>query len=365
MGKPAVNHRGPEFKAVMRELSKDLKEIFQTKNEVLILTSSGTGAMEAAVANFLSPGEKALLLSVGQFGERFKKICQIYGVQVIAPDFTWGTAADPQIVAEILASDTSQEIKAILVQHNETSTGVLNDIAAISKARGSHPAIIIVDSISGMAAAPLKTDEWNLDVVITGSQKALMLPPGLALISVGPRAWEAAAKSKNPRHYFDLQAASKEQEQWQTPYTPAVSLIYGLQEAARMVMEEGLEACMARHVFCRDIVRAGIKALGLELLTSEEVASPSITAVKVPQGFKFGDIAGPLREKHQVVVAGGLGKMEDSVIRIGHMGYVQIGDLLTGLSSLELVLQDLQIPVQPGAGMMAAQRVILGRRGLP
>ncbi|MEW6662569.1 MAG: pyridoxal-phosphate-dependent aminotransferase family protein [Bacillota bacterium] len=362
MGAPAINHRGPEFKTLLQEVSKSLKEIYQTQNDVLVLTSSGTGAMEAAVANFLFPGDKALVLSVGQFGDRFKKICKIYGIEVIAPEFTWGTAVDPRVVADTLAADTSREIKAVLVQHNETSTGVLNDIAAISKAKGDHPALLIVDSISGLAAAPLKTDEWNLDVVISGSQKAFMLPPGLAMVSVSPRAWEKAAQNKSPRYYFDLVAARDNLAQSQTPYTPAVSLFKGLYESLKMVKEEGLEACLARHAFYRDVVRAGVRALGLELLAPDGIASPAVTAVRVPAGLKPSDITKPLREKYNVILAGGQGKLKEEVFRIGHLGYVQLTDLLAALAALELVMQELNLPVRPGAGVAAAQQVILARR---
>lgn len=364
MGRPAVNHRGPDFKAVLQEVTRGLKDVFQTGNDVLVLTSSGTGAMEAAVVNFLSPGDKALVLSVGQFGDRFKKICKTYGIEVIAPEFAWGTAVAPHKVEEVLTADTSHEIKAVLVQHNETSTGVLNDIASISRARGDHPALMIVDAISGLAAAPLKTDAWGLDVVVAGSQKAFMLPPGLAMVSVGPRAWERAVNNKSPKYYFDLQAARDNLTQSQTPYTPAVSLFMGLLESLKMIQEEGQNECLSRHVFYRDVVRAGVKALGLELLAPDTIASPAVTAVRVPPGFKAGDISRPLRDKYQVIVAGGQGKLKEEIFRIGHLGYVQLTDLLAALSALELVMQDLNLPVRPGAGVAAAQQVILaGRSG--
>ncbi|KKM11551.1 class V aminotransferase [Clostridiales bacterium PH28_bin88] len=361
MGAPAINHRGPEFKALIQEVTVGLKEVYQTKSDVVVLSSSGTGAMEAAVANFLSPGDKALVVSIGNFGERFKKLCKIYGVDLEAMDFPWGTAADPQAVARRLAEDTGHQIKAVLVQYNETSTGVLNDIKAISEARGNHPALLIVDAISALAAAELKTDEWNLDVVISGSQKAFMIPPGLAMVSVNARAWEVAAENTNRKFYFDLQAARDSLKSGQTPYTPAVSLFVGLREALRMMLEEGLPAMLARHALYRDMVRAGVKSLGLELLAGDAVASPAVTAIKVPAGFKPADINKRMREKYGVVLAGGQGKLKEDIFRIGHLGYVQPVDLFAAFAALELVLKELGIPVTLGAGVAAVQQVLAER----
>lgn len=363
MSAPAIDHRGPEFKALISEVTEGVKQIYQTQNDLLILTASGTGGMEAAVTNFLSPGEKALVVSIGAFGDRFVKICRAYEVEVEVLAYEWGTAARAEDVAERLSRDKDGEIKAILVQHNETSTGVLNDIEAISKARGDHPALLIVDAISGLVAADLKTDAWGLDVVISGSQKAFMIPPGLAMVSVSSRAWEAAERCKNRRYYFDLKAAKEFLAKGQTPFTPAVSVLFGLREALKMLLAEGLEKAFARHRLYRDMIRAGVRALGLELLAADEVASPAVTAVKTPSGLTPKDIRAPLREKFGIVTAGGQGKLSDSIFRFGHLGYVDPTDLLSALAALEMVLTEKGLPVTPGSGVAAAEAVLRAYTG--
>ncbi|MBC7341359.1 MAG: alanine--glyoxylate aminotransferase family protein [Clostridia bacterium] len=358
IGAPMINHRGPAFKAMLEEITGELKEIFQTQNDVLILTCSGTGGMEAAVANTLSPGDKALVISIGAFGERFAKICKAYGVQAEVLDYPWGTAANPDDIARRLAEDQGHEIRAILVQHNETSTGVLNDLEAISKARGDHPALLIVDSVSGMVAADIKTDAWGLDVVITGAQKAFMIPPGLAMVSVSSRAWERIEACRNSRFYFDFKAYKEFYSIGQTPFTPAVATIYGLYEALKMLKEEGLSKAQERHALYRAMVRAGVRALGLELVASDAVASPAVTTVRAPSGISPGTITRLMREKYNVVIAGGQGKLKDTTFRIGHLGYVQVTDLLAAIAALELVLEECGLTIERGAGVRAAQEVI-------
>lgn len=362
MARPAINHRGPEFAELLHEVTTGLKDVFQTQNDVVILTASGTGGMEAAVANLLSPGEKALAVTVGAFGERFIKIACSFEVEVEVMAFPYGQAADPEAIAARLAKDIRREIKAILVQHNETSTGVLNDIRAISEARGGHPALLVVDTISGLIAADLPVDAWGVDVAIAGSQKAFMLPPGLTMLSLNERAWEAVERCTNRRYYLDLKAARNYGARGQTPYTPAVSLLFGLKEALQMVAEETLPGSFRRHALLRDMVRAGLRALGLELLAADEVASPSVTAVKVPEGLKPSAITGPLREKHGVVVAGGQGQAKDSIFRIGHLGYVNCNDILAGLAALEEVLGELGLRSPDGAGVAAALKVYRERQ---
>ncbi len=357
MAVPIIQHRGPEFKELLWEVTDGIKEIYQTNNDLLILTASGTGGMEAAVANFLSNGDKALVISVGAFGERFKKICSTFGVVYDSLDFEWGRAADPELVSEKLREDKNHKIKAVLCQHSETSTGVLNDIEKISRACQDHPALLIVDAISGLGAADLKTDAWNLDVVISGSQKSFMVPPGLATISVSGRAWEAAQKCNNKCYYFNLKQAKNFFEQGQTPFTPAVSVFLGLRESLKMMREEGLPAVINRHYRYRDMVRAGIRAMGLEPLVDESVASPALTSVKAPPGVKPQVIRQKLLAEHNVVVAGGQGKLADSIFRIGHLGFIQPGDIFSGLASLELVIRDLGVELEMGSSVKAAQEV--------
>lgn len=358
MARPAINHRGPEFKALWAEVTSGLKDVFQTRAEVVILTASGTGGMEAAVANLISPGEKVLVVTIGAFGERFVQICRAFNVEAEVVAFPYGQAADPEVIAERLAADTGHEIKAILVQHNETSTGVLNDIQAISRARGDHPALLIVDSISGLAAADLPMDAWHIDVIIAGSQKAFMLPPGLTMLAVGERAWQAAEKCSNQRFYLDIKKARNSGLKGQTPFTPAVPLLYGLQESLRLLKAETLAGSYARHALMRDMVRAGVRALGLKLLADEAIASPAVTAVCVPEGMKPADIINPLRERFGVVVAGGQGAVKDQVFRIGHLGYVSFNDILAGLAALEAVLADAGVPVTRGAAVAAASTIL-------
>lgn len=362
MARPAISHRGPEFKSLLDEVTSGLKEVFQTTSDVVVLTSSGTGGMEAAVTNLISPGEKALVVTIGAFGERFVKICRAFGVEAEVMAFPYGHPADPRAVADRLKADTKYEIKAVLVQHNETSTGVLNDIQAISRARGNHPALLIVDSISGLVAADLPMDEWKIDVIIAGSQKAFMLPPGLAMLAVNERAWQAAENCVNRRYYLDIIAAKDSAKKGATPYTPAVSLLYGLKESLKIIQEQTLEGSFNRHALMRDMVWAGLKALGLKPLADAKAASPAVTAVVVPEGMKPGDITNPLREKHGVVVAGGQGSVKDKIFRIGHLGYTGLEDILTGFAALEAVLSEAGLRVNDGAAVAAARKVM--REGL-
>lgn len=356
-----INHRGPDARQLFEEVTEGTKKILQTKNDNFLLTCSGSGGMEAAVANVMSPGEKALVASVGSFGNRFAEICRVFNVKVDLLDYPWGTAVNPDDIAMRLEADTQHEIKAIFVQHNETSTGVLNDIKAISEARGNHPALLVVDAVSGLATANLPVDEWNLDVVIWGSQKAYMVPPGLAGVCVSPRAWEAIEKSTNSRYYFDLRLAKKYYQMGQTPFTPALSVLFGMQESLKIMLGEGLPNIFRRHAMYRDIVWAAAEALNLEMLASREFASPSVTAIKAPEGIEAGDIIKGLLNDFNVVVAGGQGKLKGKIFRIGHLGYVDGLDLLSGISALEITLNRLGWPIEIGSGLKAAEQVIRGR----
>jgi aspartate aminotransferase-like enzyme len=359
LAKPMINHRGPEFKKLFSELSSGLKEVFQTKNEVIIFPSAGTGGMEAAVANFISPGEKVLVVSIGNFGDRFAKIASRFGAQVEKLDFTWGTAADPAILADRLEKDTAKEIKAIYVTHNETSTGVTNDLKALREAAGDHPALFIVDSVSGLGAMELDTDGWKLDVVVAGSQKSFMIPPGLSFIAVSERAWEVAEKCTNARYYWDILEARKYAAKGQTPYTPALPQLTGLAESLQMILNEGLPNVFARHRRMRDMVRAGVRTLGLELLAKDEIASSAVTAVMAPPGIEADTIRNLLREKFNVIVAGGQNQLKNKIFRIGHLGYVQELDILTVIAALEMTLVTCGYKVNLGQGVRAAQEILL------
>ncbi len=360
LGKPAVGHRTPAFNELIKDVSAQLQTIYQTKNEVLTLTSSGTGAMEAAVANFVNAGDKVLVMENGNFGERWGKIAGRYGVDVEVISGTWGEQANPQTLRERIAQDTQQKIKAVFVTHNETSTGVLNDIKALRDAMQDHPALFIVDSISGMAVSPLPVDEWKLDVVVSGSQKAYMLPPGLAFISVSPKAWAVCEKVTSPRFYFDLRAARKNLlEKSTTPYTPATSLIVALKETLGIMQEEGLENIYERHAFYKTLVRTAVKALGMEPLTSDEAASNAVTAVKKPGDLDVKKITKLMRDKHNVLIAGGQGKLQTEIFRIGHLGYVHVNDIIMTIAALERTLKELGMDIQLGQGVAAVQELLV------
>ena len=356
-----INHRGPEAKEIYDEVTEGIKRIMQTENDVFILTASGTGGMEAAVANVLSPGEKTLVATVGSFGDRFIEICQAFNVKTEVLKYPWGMPVNPQDIADRLQADKAREIKAVLLQHNETSTGVLNDVEAISRARGDHPALFIVDAVSGLATTDLQVDNWNLDIVICGSQKAFMVPPGIAAVSVSPRAWEAVDKCTNSRLYFDLRRAKKSFDIGQTPFTPALSVLFGMRESLKMMLDEGLPKIFARHRMYRDIIWSAAKAINLEMLAPREAASPSVTAIKTPKGLKAKDITGGMLRDFNVVIAAGQGRLKDDIFRIGHLGYVDGLDLLAGISALEMTLFRLGAEVGIGSGAQAAEQVLRGR----
>ena len=285
MTRPVINHRGRQFEELLRGVTAGLQQVFGTRQEVLTFPASGTGMMEAAVVNFLSPGDKVLAVTIGVFGDRFAEIASRFGLDVERLVFPWGEAADPAALANRLAADQAHTIKAVFITHNETSTGVLNNLQALAAAKSRHPALLIVDAVSSLGAAELAMDEWGLDVVITGSQKALMLPPGLGFIALNERAWTAAEESRLPKFYWDVKAARNSLKKGQNPYTPAVSLLFGLQEALAMLQEEGLINNFRRHRRQADMLRDGLKALGLGLLAGDAVASPGVTAVYPPAGI--------------------------------------------------------------------------------
>ncbi len=351
---PMINHRGPEFKAALEECTEGLKRVFQTAHEMYILTASGTGGLEAAVVNMLSPGDHLLSVSIGVFGDRFADIAETYGAEVEKMDFEMGAAADPGKIQERLAGDTGKEIKAVLVTQNETSTGVTNDLAAIGPMVREHGALLLVDGISSLIAMDCRMDEWKMDVLVAGSQKAFMIPPGLCFIAINERAQAAMKQSKMPRYYFDLAKAKSYLEQGQTPWTPAVPQVFQLRAALRLLEKEGLQACFARHARLAKAAREGVKALGLKLLADESCASNAVTSVRKPEGVKVADLRKLMREKYGVVLAGGQRSLKDDVFRIGHLGYVGEADIIATLGLLGLGLKELGVKADPTAGVRAA-----------
>ncbi|MBI4492472.1 MAG: alanine--glyoxylate aminotransferase family protein [Chloroflexi bacterium] len=336
LARDMVNHRGPEFAALMRETVQILKELFRTQHDLLILTGSGTGGLEAAAVNMLSPGDKVLAVSIGYFGDRFARIAEAFGAQVRRLSFPWGQAADPEQVRAALAEDP--DLGVVLVTHNDTSTGVTNDLEALTRVVKGAGRLLLVDAVSSIGSVPLETDAWGCDVVITGSQKSWMTPPGLALVSVSPAAWEAHRRARTPRFYWDFTAHAKQVERGSTPWTPAVSAIYGLNVAVKLMQAEGLEAIFARHRRVADYARGRLRELGLRLLADERHASNTVTAFFAPEGVDQKRVLRRLREERDVVLAGGQGHLEATLMRIGHMGYVDVPAVKAALDALADVL---------------------------
>ncbi len=362
MNRPIINHRGPEFHEIMADAVKGIRKVYKTENaKIAIYPSSGTGVLEAAVSNFVSPGDKVLVCSIGNFGQRLIEIATAFEADVMKLEYEYGTAVNPEEVKKALAADVNHEIKAVLVTHNETSTGVFNDLKAISEARGNHPAILIVDSVSGLGAVNLEMDNWKLDVVLSGSQKAFMLPPGIGIMAVSEKAYAVYEKNTNSRRYYwDLGKTMKFQEKGETPFTPPVPVYFGLRESLKMLEEEGVDNALSRHMKLRNAVRAGLTALGLKLVAPDEIASPAVTAVYTPAGIAPGEIRKIMLNDYNMVISGGQGKLTDTTIRIGHLGYVRTMDLVACMAALEMTLTRLGVQVELGAGVKAMQKVIMG-----
>ena len=359
MAKPMINHRGPEFADIMNKITEQIKKVFKTEGEVFTLTSSGTGGLEAAVVNFINPGDKVLVASIGNFGERFKAIAEMFDAEVEFIDFGWGNAIDPAVIEKRLAEDTAHEIKAILCQHNETSTAITNPIEAVSAARKGHPALLIVDTVSGLGAASFDMDGWGVDVAIAGSQKAFMAPPGLAFIAANDRAMKVCEANTNRKFYFDLIKARDMQKKGQTPFTPAISVIYAVEEALEYFEEVGVDAIVEEHYKRRDLVRAGLSAMGLKLIAADDIASPAVTAVECPEGIDPNALRKILREKYNIIVAGGQGKFASTTFRVGHLGAVRLMDLFTVMVGLELALKELGADVPMGKAIRAMEEMVL------
>jgi len=359
MSKPIIGHRSEDFAAMHKEIVGKLQKLLQTQNEVFVLTHSGTGGMETAVANTVSPGDKVLALVGGKFGQRFAQLARIYGGEVDEINFDWGKPVDLGIVEAKLAANP--DIKVVLATQNETSTGVTNDIQGLGKLVAKTQAILVVDGVSGVGGIEIKVDDWNVDILCTGSQKSLMLPPGLAIVTVSAKAWDVVDKNTSPRYYFSLPAARKSYAKWNTAYTPAVSLFVGLNASLDMMLNEGFDNVYARHKLLKRATRAAVKALGLRLLTDEDCGSPVITSVLSPEGISADDIRKVLKEEFGVTFAGGQDQMKGKLFRIAHMGFADRMDVIIAIGALEMALNRIGYPVELGAGVKAAQEVFLGR----
>jgi aspartate aminotransferase-like enzyme len=341
MSGPMINHRGPEFAAMLKRVTERLKVGFQTQNDLLILTSSGTGALEAAVVNTLSPGDEVLGVTMGYFGDRFAEIAERNGAKVTRYVIEQGQAADPEEIRRLLRAHPNT--KAVLVTHNETSTGVTNDIRAIGEVVREAGPLLLVDAISSLSSIPVETDAWGLDVVLSGSQKGWMVPPGLAFVSMSERAWAANAEAKMPRYYFDLALARQYFQRGQTPATPAVSLFYALEAAFAIIEREGWPNIYERHRRIAAYTRQGLRDLGLELFADPAHASNTVTTVRLPEGVVEQEIIKTLREKYGIIIAGGQGPMTGKILRIGHLGLVSDADITAVLDALRVELAALGV----------------------
>ncbi|MBI4753169.1 alanine--glyoxylate aminotransferase family protein [Candidatus Desantisbacteria bacterium] len=351
---PIIHHRTPAYEEIFAQVNENLRYLFQTTRDVYTLASSGTGAMEAAVVNLLSAGDLALVVNAGKFGERWGKICKAYGVNTIQLNVEWGYAVTPEQIAEKLKENP--EIKVVFATLCETSTATLLPIKEIGKVVSKTDACLVVDAVSGMGVEEFKTDEWHVDVVTVGSQKGMMIPPGLGFITMSEKAWGLAAKSTLPKFYFSLAAAKKNLVNKQTPYTPAVSLIYALQQALKMMKQEGIENIWKRHQMLAEACQAGVKALGLEILSKSP--ANGVTAVVAPAEIDGKAIIKGYKEQG-IIVAGGQDHLKNKIVRIAHMGYAGTFDVLTAIAALEMILAKSTYNFDKGAGIKAAEEVFL------
>jgi aspartate aminotransferase-like enzyme len=352
MSTPIVHHRGPDFRATLARVLERLRLIARTENDVLLFTSSGTGAMESAVANVCSPGDRILVVSAGHFGERWLELGRRYGCDVVPLRYEWGETPSGEDVAAKL-----EEIggaKAVYLTHSDTSTGVVADVGEIAARASASGALVVVDAISSFAAVPVEVDAWALDIVVAGSQKALMTPPGLALAAVSPAALEAAGDAASPRFYFDWLRTREAHATSLAAFTPAVSLVIGLDTALSLLLAEGLDAAFARHVRLGRACRAGVRAMGLELFSPDEDRSAVVTAIRMPADVDSSAIVLSVRERHGVTIGGGQGRLKGKIVRIGHIGYMDLFDVGTALAALEAALVDVGADIARGVAVPAA-----------
>ena len=350
ISQPIIHHRGPDFKPIYERSLTRLREVFRTDQDVLLFGAAGTGAMESAVANLCSPGDRVLVVSAGHFGERWRSIASAYGAEVEALEYEWGEIPSAEDLAARL-----QELggaKAVFITHSETSTGVVCDLQSLAAAVSEQGALSVVDAVSSLGAVPLETDGWGLDVVVSGSQKALMTPPGLAMTSVSERAW--AGRGEAPRFYFDWERTQKGQAALNAPFTPPVSLVAGLDVALGILLDQGLDAVFERHVCLGRACREGAKAMGLELFSPDDDRSAVVTAIRAPDGIDATELVRSLRDRFGITIANGQGVLKGKIFRIGHIGYFDVFDITTALAAVEVVLADLGAELERGVAVTRA-----------
>jgi len=355
LSEPVLHHRAPDFREVYARVLGRLQDVHRTQADVLLFTCSGTGAFESAIVNLCSPGDRVLAVSAGHFGERWGTMARTFGCDVEELRYAWGETPSADDLARKLAE--LEPVSLVFLVQSETSTGVVADVQALASAAKDAGALVVVDAVSSLGAVPLEMDEWGLDVVISGSQKALMTPPGLATAAVSESTWARVAQATTPRVYFDWDRTRKAQKKLDTAFTPAVSIIVALDVALGLLLDGGLDAAFERHVRLGRACRAGIKAMGLELFSPDEDRSAVVTAARMPEGMDSTDLTLALRERHGVTIAGGQGELQDAIFRIGHIGWYDEFDIATALSAVELVLGELGAPIERGVAATRALEV--------
>jgi len=358
MNRPMIDHRGSEFAAILGEITAGAKRVFKTKNDLLLLTSSGTGGLESAIANLVSPGDQVVAALCGNFGERFAALAAAYGADVVRLEFEWGQPVDPDDLKAIL--DRHPKAQVVLLTHNETSTGLTNRLRELARTARSAERLVVVDGVSSISSIDIETDAWGVDVAVSGSQKGWMAPPGLALVSVSERAWAQQAKARSPRFYFDWKEAKTWAEKGMTPFTPAVPVVFAMQEGLRMLEEEGLSNVYERHERLARAAQAGLQALGFQLFAQDGYRSNTVTSATPPPGLDVGALRGLLNSKYGVVIAGGQGKMTGKMVRVGHLGAVAEGDVVQVIWAIEQALEELDVAPADGRGVAAVTASVQG-----
>jgi len=348
---PVIHHRGPDFKELLARVIERLKVVCRTEHDVLLFTASGTGAFESALVNLLSPGDRLLAVSAGEFGERWAAMAVAFGCEVDRLAYAWGESPSP---ADLQRRLEETRAETVLLVHSETSTGVVADVEALARVAADAGALVVVDAVSSLGAVPLEPDAWGIDVVVSGSQKALMCPPGLSLAAVSPAAWERCERAELPRFYFDWRRHRRALENLSTPYTPAVSTVAALDVALGLLLEEGLEGAFARHAALGRACREGAKAMGLELFSPDEERSAVVTAILTPEEADARELVLALRQRFGITVAGGHGDLVSRLFRIGHIGWFDVFDITTALAAVELVLGDMGAPIERGVAVTRA-----------
>lgn len=353
-----IHHRSPDFGALLARVIDGLRYVYKTKNDVLVFTSSGTGAMEGAISSCFSPGDKVIVFAGGKFGERLAEISEAFGLETVTVEYEWGECADVASLEKAL--DANPDAKCVMLTQSETSTGVVNDVEAFGRVVSRTDALFLVDAISGLGAVDLRTDDWGIDLCVSGSQKALMTPPGLAFCTVSERAWKAVETARCPSYYFSFEVARKSQSKTppETPYTPGITLLQALDTAIGMIREEGLDAVFARHEKLARATQAAVEALGLRFLAKDLSRAFVTTSVWAPEGVKAGDITKMMRNEFGMFIAGGQGKLKGQIFRLGHVGYFDPFDIVDQIAALEIVLRKLSCDVVMGSGVGAALEVL-------